>query len=61
MNEMKLIVYCPLCGNDMERNIMIADNTEIHAMDFEQNNWRCHSCEKTFSSGELEPRDIDEL
>ena len=59
-----LTVTCPSCSSLMCQEINTLTPMETPTVDvmcFEQSDWRCMNCDKSFSIGEIAIDDIDDL
>lgn len=55
---LKLVISCPICGNDIIRNLTnLDDDLYVHIMNFEQTIWFCEVCEIEWSIGDIEITD----
>jgi len=61
MYNIKISVPCPDCGEDIIAPLYMADNSPISISIFEQEEWRCDQCNKTFYSGDFELLSEDEI
>jgi len=60
----KLMVECPNCSEIICNEINAVGQEgvpEINVMYFEQTEWNCEGCERTFSIGEIPVDDIEDL
>lgn len=66
MKKINLIIDCPECDETLYRKVLYlnADNEDdinVNIMQFEQSNWYCKECDKTWVTGDFDILDSDEL